>query len=302
MRVLINIIVGVKWLFCIFSVLIALARTFRLPAVNNIPASVVSFVVMVFLLSWLAEIILRPKFTLQVFMQFFGEVYLFICNLKKKPNNNSAIEYSLPFEDEWLVVNGGIDKENSHSWDIQAQRYAYDFFITDKHCNSYKENKYKLENYYCYNQPILAPADGVVVEIGNRCRESNIMRFSLLDAYKKDIRGNYIVIKHEDEYSLIAHIIKDSFNVKVGEAVKRGQLIAKCGNSGNSSEPHIHFQVAAGSSFFASNSLKINFKNINLKLAQDYANKYKRKPTSFAPDGSHISRGFFASNKGTSCQ
>ena len=38
-----------------------------------------------------------------------------------------AVQYSLPFEGEWVVINGGVTKETSHSWEIPTQRYAYDF-------------------------------------------------------------------------------------------------------------------------------------------------------------------------------
>lgn len=65
-----------------------------------------------------------------------------------------------------------------------------------------------------------------------------------------DLRGNYVIIRHsKHEYSMIAHIKKGSFCVKAGDKVCRGQQIACCGNSGNTSEPHIHFQIQQGKRF-----------------------------------------------------
>jgi murein DD-endopeptidase MepM/ murein hydrolase activator NlpD len=53
--------------------------------------------------------------------------------------------------------------------------------------------------------------------------------------------GNCVVIQHrEGEVSVLAHLKRGSIVVKVGDNVKRGQLLGKCGNSGNSSEPHLH--------------------------------------------------------------
>ncbi len=93
-----------------------------------------------------------------------------------------------------------------------------------------------------------------------------------------DVRGNYIVIQHSaQEYSTIAHIKKDSFCVKPGDKVFRGQVIARCGNSGNTSEPHIHFQIQQGKSFLFSAGLPIWFTNLKNHTSPD--------------DTVHISRG-----------
>lgn len=88
--------------------------------------------------------------------------------------------------------------------------------------------------------------------------------------------SNYIIIKHKNnEYSLIYHILKNSFKVKVGDIVKTGQVIALVGNSGNTNRPHIHFQVQDRFNFDNAISLKITFKNI--KITKNNSTKYKRK-------------------------
>lgn len=170
--------------------------------------------------------------------------------------------YSLPFENSWIVANGGIDKENSHSWSICNQRYAYDFYI-EVNGKTFCDSGKSVTDYYCYGKPILAPADGIVVEIKNLFDDTPIPDKPETLCSASDIRGNYIVIKHADhEYSTIAHIKKDSFCVNVGESVQRGQQIACCGNSGNTSEPHIHFQIQQGKSFLLSASLPICFTDL----------------------------------------
>lgn len=182
------------------------------------------------------------------------------------PNKDSftpQCHYSLPFEGEWLVVNGGVDKETSHSWNMCSQRYAYDFFITDIEGKSYSTNRKELTDYYCYKAPVLAPADGIVMKIVEKYDDTPIGEVGEVDCAAPDVRGNHIIIQHnKHEYSMIAHLLEGSICVKPGDNVKRGEKIALCGNSGNTSEPHIHFQLQSGKSFVFSAGLPISFIDI----------------------------------------
>ncbi|HOV68898.1 MAG TPA: M23 family metallopeptidase [Clostridia bacterium] len=121
----------------------------------------------------------------------------------------------------------------------------------------------ELRDYYCYGQDVLAPADGEVVSMADNHPESRTYGDGRIECRAKDIRGNYITLKHnEKEFSTIAHLMPGSVIVALGQKVVRGQVIAKCGNSGNTSEPHIHFQLNNGKSFFASAGLPVKFKNV----------------------------------------
>ncbi|MBS4538301.1 M23 family metallopeptidase [Clostridium sp. D2Q-11] len=186
-------------------------------------------------------------------------------------NYKSEIEYTLPFEGKWVVVNGCYTKDFSHSWNIPTQRYAYDFIILDEEGKSYRNEFNQCESYYCYDKNILAPADGIVVEISNEAKDSLIFKNGKFFSKSSHIAGNYIVIKHsEKEYSTFAHLKKDSITVKVGDSISRGDIIAKCGNTGNSTEPHLHFQLQTGQSFYNSAGLPIKFNNIKLTIAPNY--------------------------------
>ncbi|MCC0720555.1 M23 family metallopeptidase [Clostridioides sp. ZZV14-6105] len=205
------------------------------------------------------------KFLFQNIGMLIGIPIIYLINLFRLPNvyNHKTVNgYILPFNGRWLVANGGIDKENSHSWGICNQRYAYDFVI-ERNGKSYSNNRTSVTDYFCYNQPVIAPADGIVVEIKNSFEDTPISNKVEVQCSASDIRGNYIVIKHtSNEYSTIAHLKKDSFIVSVRDFIKQGQQIASCGNSGNTSEPHIHFQIQQGKSFLFSASLPIYFDNI----------------------------------------
>lgn len=197
-------------------------------------------------------------------------------SLPSKDNYICKADYILPFTGKWTVFNGGVDKELSHSWGIVSQRYAYDFIILDDNSKSFDTNKgfdanKDVQSYYCYGKDIIAPADGVVVKISNKHKDSRVNGAkAYCDTW--DIRGNFIVIQHaRQEFSTIAHLLSGSISVSVGNKVKQGDVIAKCGNSGNSSEPHIHFQLQSGKSFCASAGLPIAFSNINAQEKANYS-------------------------------
>ena len=205
--------------------------------------------------------------------QVFGSLAAMIAYGFKLPsaeNYACKVDYILPFEGKWTVFNGGVDKEHSHSWGIVAQRYAYDFIIMNDEGKSFRGDNKSLQSYYCYGKNLLAPADGTVVKVSGNHKDSRVTGTKVFcDTW--DIRGNFIVIKHaEKEYSVLAHLIPNSITVQVGDRVHQGQVIGKCGNSGNTSEPHLHFQLQSGKSFFASAGLPISFVNINAHEKTNY--------------------------------
>lgn len=185
----------------------------------------------------------------------------------------SKNKYSLPFKKEFFVEFGGTKQSNSHSWNIPNQRYAYDLEIRKDNV-PYFDDYLKVENYYSYNEDVLSPADGIVFEIRNKYKDTRVDKNRKIVCDADDVRGNFIIIKHKyNECSMIAHMLKDSFKVKVGDVVKRGQVIGKVGNSGNSNGPHIHFQIQKG---VEDNALgvPITFKNIIIK--RNNKRKYRR--------------------------
>lgn len=172
---------------------------------------------------------------------------------------------SLPFGGYWTVVNGGVDKTSSHSWNLIAQRFAYDFVFSGKDGQKYAGNGRGAHSYYAMNQDVLAPADGTVTKVQNNVRDYAYAGIGTIDLRTRDMRGNYVIISHAARvYSLIAHLKRNSCQVKPGDFVKRGEVIAKCGNSGHSTEPHIHFHVQDRANFYLAVGLPILFKSIEI--------------------------------------
>jgi murein DD-endopeptidase MepM/ murein hydrolase activator NlpD len=88
---------------------------------------------------------------------------------------------------------------------------------------------------------VLAPADGIVQEIVDHVEDNEIGKNNTAQNW-----GNTIVIKHaEGLYTKLSHLKKHSFKTVKGAYVKRGDIVASCGNSGRSPEPHLHMQVQA---------------------------------------------------------
>ena len=116
-----------------------------------------------------------------------------------------------------------------------------DFSMLDEHGYAFNPDHdgSKNEHYYSFGSDVLAVADGEVVTVingvpDNRPYTVNLMNFS----------GNTVILKHaEHEFSLYAHLKLNSTHVKVGQKVTSGQILAQCGNSGQSSGPHLHFAL-----------------------------------------------------------
>lgn len=175
----------------------------------------------------------------------------------------APMDFSLPFHGRWLVANGGVTPETSHSWEIPQQRYAYDFLIVDRDGRSFSgDDATNPAAYYCYGREILAPADGFVVALYADAPDSPINKRRPVCA-ADDLRGNFVLLNHgSGVYSLLCHLKPGSIYVHVGQAVARGERIARCGNSGNTTEPHLHFQLQAGRDFCTAPSLPIPLAHI----------------------------------------
>ena len=134
------------------------------------------------------------------------------------------------------------------------------------------ETKRILHSYYCYGKNILAPADGIVVSTKNNFPDCRIMDTGQTDLDTTDIGGNRIILKHTpNEYSAICHLMPGSIKVQKGQTVKRGDVIAKCGNSGNTTEPHVHFQIQSTAGFYSCLGLPLRFSHIQTKIYSKYS-------------------------------
>jgi murein DD-endopeptidase MepM/ murein hydrolase activator NlpD len=148
-------------------------------------------------------------------------------------------QLSLPFKGKWLVFWGGDTRELNQHHDVPNQKFAFDLLGLDEAGKTHKGDGTTNEDYFAFGREIISPADGNITDVINGVRDNvpgSMNPYSAL--------GNAVIIQHrENEFSVLAHLKLDSVKVKVGDKVTRGQLIGLCGNSGNSSEPHLHYHL-----------------------------------------------------------
>jgi hypothetical protein len=177
----------------------------------------------------------------------------------------TTMDYRLPFRGEWLLFNGGLTPKTSHSWNILGQRFALDFVQADADFCRHRNSGTRPEDYFGYGQEILAAADGKVVHVENRIANAPLVGWGMCDFTARSFVGNHVVIQHaEHEYALYAHLIKGSVCVNPGDSVTQGQVIGQCGNTGHSSEPHLHFHLQDSANIFQGLGLPIRFGNIKI--------------------------------------
>lgn len=178
--------------------------------------------------------------------------------------SDATVTLSLPFAGRWLARNSPARRVPSHGTDLLGERYAIDFVGVDQRRRTADRRDWRTflatepaERFYAYGRPILAPADGVVVaahdgEIDHVGRRSQLTlvpyalgQLRRLRQGAPAIAGNHLIIALPggDGYVALVHLRAGAIRVAVGQQVTTGQQLAECGNSGNSTQPHVHVQV-----------------------------------------------------------
>jgi hypothetical protein len=164
-----------------------------------------------------------------VFMLFFPPTYP--ASLEHTtPSATVRLPANVPLKVAW----GGDTKDVNQHVVVPDQRWAYDFVV-----EPYFTGSSNLTDYGCYGVEVVAPASGLVTTAHDGepdevpGQSSNNMTAPT---------GNHVVIQLDETgtYLLIAHLMQGSVTVTPGQHVAEGQVIGRCGNSGNTSEPHIH--------------------------------------------------------------
>jgi murein DD-endopeptidase MepM/ murein hydrolase activator NlpD len=138
--------------------------------------------------------------------------------------------YRVPVIGRWRVT-------RTHYELVNDQAFAMDMVVDKPH--PAQRPGHKLSEYPSYGLPIVADGPGVIATAVDGVPENDVPSMNPYEAH-----GNYVVIDHRNgEFSLFAHLIPGTVRVKVGDVVAIGQELGKCGNSGNTTMPHLHYQV-----------------------------------------------------------
>lgn len=168
-----------------------------------------------------------------------------------------------PLEGVWYVGAGATI--HSHHRTVVAQEYALDLVQLNESGRTYRGDGSKRADFRAYGARVMAAAAGkVVAAVDDQAETDDDLRRQgeAVDEYMGRVKktqmarlgrgthaviGNHVVIAHEGgEHSVYAHLKPGSLKVKEGDTVKAGDVIGSVGTSGNSTEPHLHFQVCNG--------------------------------------------------------
>lgn len=162
----------------------------------------------------------------------------------------------LPFDEEWTVFWGGRSVEQNYHAAHADQRFALDLVVMHDG-RSYTGDGTSNDDYHCYGLGVFAPGAGRVV----------VARDGLPDNTPGEMDprvppGNHVVLDHgNDEYSFLAHLKEGSVRVAPGDRVQPGDTLGLCGNSGNSSEPHLHYHLQDSPDFGRGAGLPATFRD-----------------------------------------
>lgn len=172
----------------------------------------------------------------------------------------APIEVQAPVTGRWLAINSPATRVPSHGTHAYGQTYAID--LVHEPADGTRPGFgwwppfRRPEVFSGYGQPVLAPADARVVRVHERERDHRSrnsvpgIAYLFVEAAVRElfgpnrILGNNLVLDLGDgAYVVLAHLQRGSVRVRVGERVAAGQHLGDCGNSGNSTEPHLHIHL-----------------------------------------------------------
>jgi len=192
----------------------------------------------------------------------------------------AQVVLALPFRGTWLARNSPARRVPSHGSHLFATTYAMDFIaVRGRRTATTRDWRALLstepvERFFAFGQPILAPAAGRVVAVHDgeadhvaRRSQLALVPYALTQAARVRggagaIAGNHVILALEDRggYVVLAHLRAGSIRVGQGELVAAGRELAACGNSGNSTQPHLHIQIMDSADPFTARGLPMSFR------------------------------------------
>lgn len=168
----------------------------------------------------------------------------------------SKATFTLPFEGTWYTLSGGDSMDHNYLATSPSMRWGYAFTVL-KDGRRAPENAAKIDEYYCYGKPILAPVDGEVVEVESRVEDNKPGEPNPYNG----MLGNHLIMRvgQGDEHLFVSYLKRGSIPLKVGQKVKRGEVIGACGSSGASAYPHVQLHLQRGDSKLLAEGLPMRF-------------------------------------------
>ncbi|MEU6080037.1 M23 family metallopeptidase [Streptomyces sp. NPDC047108] len=201
---------------------------------------------------------------------------------RARPQDPPPLEVGPPVGGRWSALNSPADKVPSHGIRTYGQAYAIDVVSEPADGSRPRFGLWPLArpsgDFPAYGQPVLAVADATVVRVRSGRRDQGLSRNSWLalipffiEGAFRDLAGagalvgNHVILDLGDgTYALYAHLQRGSETVREGQRVSEGQEIARVGNSGNSTEPHLHFQLMDDADPYVANGVPFSWRGIGV--------------------------------------
>jgi len=188
-----------------------------------------------------------------------------------------VVELDYPFTGLWAARNSPANRVPSHGTRLFGSSYAIDFVPVDGDGRSAPITLESLlrseppQRFAGFGRAVLAPTHGVVVAISDGEPDHHARRglpsigYALTQRSRAShgwphLAGNHVFIDSDGTYIALCHLQRNSISVQVGMEVRRGDHVARCGNSGNSTEPHLHVQAVDSLNIADANAVPITFR------------------------------------------
>ncbi|SDT78372.1 M23 family metallopeptidase [Actinoplanes derwentensis] len=186
---------------------------------------------------------------------------LLLLAFVRAPRSTAApVTLAPPVRGRWVAINSPGTAVPSHGVRAYGQTYAVDLLMPSPEAPAkigWSLTTRAPASYPCFGAPVLAMADGRVVRAtgtqrDHRSRDTwpSLIWMMTAEAFAREltgahrILGNHVIVEHGDgTYAAYAHLRHDSLMVTEGDRVTVGQQLAEVGNTGNTSEPHLHVQL-----------------------------------------------------------
>lgn len=220
-----------------------------------------------------------------------------------------TVTVSLPFTGRWKVENSPARRVPSHGSHLLATTYAIDFVGVDERGRTAPGVSWRTalateppELYFAFGRPVLAPVSGHVVSVhegeqdhAGRRSPLTLVPYMLGQAGRlrrgtAALAGNHVTIAATSpagtDFVTVMHLRAGSTRVRVGQYVHEGARLADCGNSGNSTQPHVHLQAMDDADPRAARGLPLAFRAFDEQPAR--ATEFTTRENAVPGEGSIV--------------
>lgn len=173
-------------------------------------------------------------------MAIGGTLWFSVQLVRVHARSADPVALQFPVEDEWYVMQGGPSVLYNHHYGVRAQRDALDLVVVEgRSTRRAGIARDRLDSFLAFGAPVRSPARGTVATVAADHPDQ-----PLGTADRNNPAGNHVVIDiGRGRFVLLGHLRAGSVTVAPGDPVEAGTVIGQVGNSGNTSEPHLHIQI-----------------------------------------------------------